>query len=86
MKSFLFDLREAARVCPDVLVAKLLKDAANLVRVKLDVLHADPTAENMRELNAAWVRAQKVLDMSTMSTPPESTGGRMTVERERIAA
>jgi hypothetical protein len=83
--SFLKELRDAASKCPDVLICKLLRDAADNLQACVAVIGV-PTKQRMIDLNAAWVRAVKVLEKAyqTPDTPPRSDAAR--TEPERIAA
>lgn len=85
-KSFIWELRQTAMHCTDMSVAKLLRDTADDLQMAVNALVEFPTMRNMAALNGHWAHAQRTLSLATMATPPESTGGRMAVPAERLAA
>jgi hypothetical protein len=86
MQSFLKELREASRLCADILVRKMLKDIADEIHSHVLSLNACPSHENLRLLNGAWVRGVNILDKATIvpDDPPRSGAG--TIHKERLAA
>lgn len=83
--NFLFELRETAKHCSDILFRKLLKDAADRLQSALSALAEDPTRENAKRFNGAWAVAEKVLkNAPPMNEGPNERGGAM--REERIAA
>lgn len=86
MKSFVKELRDAAKNCPDILIRKMCKDIADEIQMHCLSLSACPSAETLRLLNAAWVRAVNILAKATPTpdTPPRSGAGE--IDMERIAA
>ena len=87
MKSFVKELRDAAMQCPDILIRKLAKDVADEIQMHALSFNACPSADTLREINAAWVRGVNILAKAqpTPDTPPRSGAGE-TVEQERMAA
>jgi hypothetical protein len=74
MKSFLLEVREIARNCPDVLMRKVVRDAADEVDSALRALILDTTTGNMKRLNGAWSRASRVAELAKL-TPDDGGGG-----------
>ena len=72
MRSFLLEVREIARECPDVLLAKVVRDAADEVDAALRALILDTTANNMARLNGAWARAWRLAELAK---PTHDGGG-----------
>ncbi len=83
-QTFLKDLRDAAVACNDILVRKLVRDAADELQTKLTLLHQCPTQQTMIEVNATWVKAVRVLAKAKPApvTPPRTESMR----EERMAA
>lgn len=75
--SFLLTLRDTARQCPNVLTSKLLRDAADDLEHAINTLALSRTAESMRNLNASWVKAQRVLSTAAFPGGDNSRGGAM---------
>lgn len=84
--NFLLHLRETARLCPNVLTAKLLRDAADDLQQALASLAEVPTVEAMQRVNASWVRAQKTLDTAPPLGGDGNSAGRMRAPEMRMAA
>jgi hypothetical protein len=76
MTSFLLEVREIARNCPDLLLRKVVRDAADDVDAALRALMLDTTKENMARLNSAWARAWRVAELAK-PTPGDDGGGTM---------
>ena len=74
MRSFLLEVREIARNCPDLLLRKVVRDAADEVDGALRALILDTTKENMVRLNCAWSRACRVAEQAR-PTPDDGGGG-----------
>lgn len=86
-RSFLFECREAARNCRDVLLAKLLRDATDNLAVALGGLAESPTTSNMQAAVAAWTRAAKAKEKALpLPDPAPPRAGAGEIERERMAA
>lgn len=83
-KSFLWECREAARVCPDILIRKLLKDVTDELGKALDVLRDWPTVENMQNTVALWTKAELIRRKAQPTPDPAPVTG--TGETERLAA
>lgn len=67
-KTFLLELRDAAKQCSNLQYRELLKTAADRIQFRLDQIFHEPTQENMVTLNGAWARAVAVL----RDVPPEA--------------
>lgn len=76
-ESFLLTLRNAAKDCPDILIRKLLRDAADRIVAAIQALQKHTSVDNMRDLNAEWAKAHRLLDKATTAPDPNSTGGRL---------
>ena len=74
MRSFLFEVREIARNCPDLLLRKVVRDAADEVDAALKALILHTTQDNMKRLNGAWARAWRVAELAKPS-PDDGPGG-----------
>lgn len=83
-KSFLFECREAARVCYDGLIAKLLRDATDELSLALARLSAHSTTENMQSVVALWTKAEMIRRKAMPTPDPAPVTG--TGEQERMAA
>jgi hypothetical protein len=83
--SILFQLREAAKNCPNVLTRKMLRDSADEIMALITVLPAAPTIENFRSLNGAVAKAWRTLAFAETFNPDNTRGGAMPLP-ERIAA
>jgi hypothetical protein len=86
MKSFLFELREASKACPDILIRKMLKDIADEIGGLIVELVKCPSTETMKQLNASWVRGVNVLAKAYPTPDNNPRSGAGTVEQERLAA
>lgn len=84
--SFLKELRDAAKACPDILIRKMCKDIADEIHAHVLSLNACPSHETMRLLNCAWVRGVNVLAKATPTPDNNPRSGAGEVENERIAA
>lgn len=85
-KSFLLELRDAAKDCPNVLTRKLLRDAADDLDRAIAALNDNPTVENMQTLNGKWVLAVRVLKTATVTPPPSGTSGAGEPDKVLLAA
>jgi hypothetical protein len=83
--NFIGELNEAARVCPDVLLRKLLKDCAIEIDLAIKALCADATGQNLARLNGAWAHAGSVLEKAKTCFDPAPNGAGMR-EPARLAA
>lgn len=68
--TFLGELRSAALRCSDVLLRKLLQDAADELQTAIKDLHGAPTVENAQTFNAKWVHAYWLLERFYWCDPP----------------
>lgn len=84
MTSFLFECREAARVCYDILIAKMLRDAADELSAALKELDRLPSTENMQAAVALWTKAEMIRRKAMPTPDPSPISG--TGELERLAA
>lgn len=85
--NFLLHLRETAKTCAKPEVAKLLRDAADDLDIKLTAAYRDPTKERMVALNGAWVFATRVLKNAPPLGGDGTTGGAVPLdEQQRMAA
>lgn len=84
--NILLELRETAKHCPNVLTAKLVKDAADDLDHALTELHENPMARTMIAVNGAWARAIRLLDQVPPIGGDGTTGGAMPVPEMRKAA
>lgn len=83
--SFLLECRDAAKLCSDVLIKKLLRDATDMLAFSLKALAEKPTKENMQRANALWARTHVILQKALPvpdPIPPRAGAG----ELERMAA
>lgn len=71
-KSFLHTLRDAAKNCPNVLTAKMLRDIADDLQGAVEDLHIFKTPDDLRKVNGVWAKAAKILSTATTlpSDPP----------------
>lgn len=60
-KTFLLELREAARECPSVTLAKQLKDVADELSLAIRKFNLEITEERLRVVNGLWVRGRRLL-------------------------
>lgn len=85
-RSYLFTLREAARRCPDILMSKLLRDAADDLAEMLDLLHLMPTIARIQDVNSSWALAHRLLSFAESGNdePPAPRGGVLSVPVEDV--
>jgi hypothetical protein len=60
--TFLKELREQARTCTHKEYKVLLFQLADRIALGIELLAADPTTENMKDLNGLWAVAARALD------------------------
>lgn len=82
--SYLLEIREVARKCPNVLRRNQLKKHADRIADLVKKLADTPTAEIMRELNSEWARSDRVRKICEGETPPTGNGTGMK-EGARVA-
>lgn len=86
-KTFLFELREAARLCSKAEYKVMLANVASEVELGIERLEYEPTRANMQDLVGAWTRADKLLAAAPPEGSPDPLGGDTeATELERIAA
>ncbi|VIO73877.1 hypothetical protein [Bradyrhizobium ivorense] len=83
--SFLFDLRETAKNCPNVLTRKMLRDSSDEIAALVAQVNRHPTLEAFKLLNGAVAKAARTLGLAEQPTPDNSQGGSMPLP-ERLAA
>lgn len=84
-RSFLFDLRETAKNCPNILTRKLLRDSADQIASMIATVSQMPTLENMRLLNGEVAKAAKIMATAEQPTPDNSQGGSMPLPEQMAA-
>lgn len=60
--TFLKQIAEVRRQCPNILHRRLLSDAHEEIVGRLHILNADPTTKNMQALVGAWTRAAVLME------------------------
>lgn len=76
-KSLLFELNEAARLCPNLLTQKQLRDAAAELRSALVALADNPATPLMAQLQCVWSKALRLLSRAPASPDGGGSGGRL---------
>lgn len=77
-RTFLLELREAARVELDHVVKFDLGLVADEITAALRALAADPTDANMQALNGHWAHGKRLLNYATKRGGGGPGGGKMT--------
>lgn len=72
-KSFVFECRDAARVCPDHVMRAFMQDAATKLASACHEFGRMATVENLQRVNGCWAKANRILMQITPE--PEGTGG-----------
>ncbi|TXH46979.1 MAG: hypothetical protein E6Q97_28235 [Desulfurellales bacterium] len=72
-----FALNTAAQSCPDVLIARLAKEAAAELKRSITAVESCPSLFNIRQLNASTMRALNVWRKIPPLVPPVLPAGRM---------
>lgn len=72
-----FALNTAAQSCPDVLIARLAKEAAAELKRSITAVEACPSLFNLKQLNASTIRALNVWKKIPPLVPPVLPAGRM---------
>lgn len=83
--SYLLQLNEAARLTPNHLLKKQLRDCASDLRRAVDALAADVTEDNGKAVVACFARGWRLLQRAKNTTPPGGRGGAKK-EGARLAA
>jgi len=69
-KTIIWELNEAARVCPKPDEARMLKAMADEIRALVRTMAYNPTNENLRDLIGVWTNAYYALQSATPPVPP----------------
>lgn len=85
MSGLVFDLNEAARVCPNLLTQRQLKDAGLAVHFAVAAFVAAPDSAHLAALQCAWSRALRILARADLP-PAGGPGGGALPQPERRAA
>lgn len=85
-KSFIFQCREAARVCYDEPAADHMRACADDLDTAVREFTVAVTPAAMTHLNCMWVRAVKAYTNCHHVTPTPPTSGTMTVDSVAVAA
>lgn len=84
--NILQELREIARVSPKPEVATALRAAADGLEGKLMATYWDPTQDNMRDLNGAWMVAVRAIKSAPPMGGDGSQGGAVELTQAQRAA
>ena len=77
-----FALNTAAQSCPDVLNARLLKEAAAELKRSITAVAESPSLFNLKQLNASTIRALNTWNKIPPLVPPILPAGRMDAHKK----
>jgi hypothetical protein len=83
--SILFQLRDAAMNCPNILTRKMLRDSADEIGALAYQVGIMASLENIQALNGAVAKAMRTLSTAEQPNPDNTRGGAMPLP-EKIAA
>lgn len=81
-KTFILECRETAARSNDILLARLMRDAADELHASCAKFATGFTAQNLIEVNAKWARAQRILVQ--LDAPPDSPSGGTSVAQQTL--
>lgn len=69
-KTFLFELRDAARVMENADYRGMLKTVADSLDLAIEYFYSHPTNETLAEVNGLWAKAVRIFARRPDNAPP----------------